>query len=373
VSSSLLAETLTRKQCAFAFSAFAANKTSTEPVIEHTHIATPAPCQLLGSEQISVDAPSLIQFTKRFFDDARCRPPYDGLTERCGLVFFSPSPHAPRSRQQLTASKGPSLGTSAPLLHSLILTETLANERRHVLARAQQINMPNKKGKRKAKAAAKRQRSAAEINEALQYASMHNIVSSNDANVMSAQAAIAAGANVNYSLNDWSCLMTASFHGHAEMVAMLLNAGADKDVTTGDNSTALMMAAQNGHLECIKYLLEAGCDVHALNKYGASALSIAVTRNHVNCVRALVKAGADITIKVHGETVEDLLKQTDNGDELRAALLSSAARQRICEECEFATRGKMKKCSACKLTHYCSRDCQMANWPLHKQVCKASE
>jgi ankyrin repeat protein len=264
-------------------------------------------------------------------------------------------------------------------------------------------------------------------------------VSSNDANVMSGQAAIAAGANANYSRDDWSCLISASFYGHAEMVAMLLNAGADKnakvasgftplfaatekghaeclqllldagadkevktkkgftpllmasqeghaeclqllldagadkEATTNESSTALLIAAQNGHLECIKYLLKAGCQVNAVNNYGHSALSAAVLTNHADCVRALVKAGADITIQVKGETVENLLKRTNNGDELRAALLSSASRQRICEECEYATRGKMKKCGACKLTYYCSRDCQLANWPLHKQECKACE
>jgi hypothetical protein len=70
--------------------------------------------------------------------------------------------------------------------------------------------MPNKKGKRKAKAAAIRQRSVAEINEALLYASQFNILTSNDARGMSAQAAIDAGADVNYSRGDMSCLMVAS-------------------------------------------------------------------------------------------------------------------------------------------------------------------
>jgi ankyrin repeat protein len=88
--------------------------------------------------------------------------------------------------------------------------------------------MPNKKEKRKAKAAAAQKRSVAELNEALLHASECNIVSSNDAKVMSAQAAIAAGADVNYSRDDRSCLMEASFSGHAEMVALLLSAGAER-------------------------------------------------------------------------------------------------------------------------------------------------
>jgi hypothetical protein len=70
--------------------------------------------------------------------------------------------------------------------------------------------MPNKKGKRKAKAARTRRRSVAEINEALLNASKFNIVTSKDATVMSAKAAIDAGTDVNYSRSDWSCLIIAS-------------------------------------------------------------------------------------------------------------------------------------------------------------------
>jgi hypothetical protein len=60
--------------------------------------------------------------------------------------------------------------------------------------------MPNKKGKRKAKAAAQKSVSVADANLALWYASANGIVSLNRVGgPMSVQAAIAAGADVNYS------------------------------------------------------------------------------------------------------------------------------------------------------------------------------
>ena len=31
---------------------------------------------------------------------------------------------------------------------------------------------------------------------------------------------------------------------------------------------------------------------------------------------------------------------------------------------------KLKRCTACKMVRYCSRDCQVANWPQHEKACK---
>jgi ankyrin repeat protein len=129
--------------------------------------------------------------------------------------------------------------------------------------------MPNKKRKRvEAEAARTQQRSTAEISQALHYAAVHNVLSSNDVNVMSAHAAIAAGADVNYSRDGLSCLMQASLRGRAEIVAILLNAGADKEVRNDRGFTALWMAVENGHTECLQLLLNAGADKEAKNNDG---------------------------------------------------------------------------------------------------------
>jgi ankyrin repeat protein len=293
--------------------------------------------------------------------------------------------------------------------------------------------MPNNKEKKrkKTKAADTRQRSAAEINEALLCASSY-------ANVMSTKAAIDAGADVNYSRDRYSCLMVASLNSHVEMVALLLNAGADeeakgatgatalsvaiaagevecvqlllnagadhkakdvndgtqlmiaaqrgnaeclqlllnaganKEATNAKNSTALLFAATHGHLECIKCLLKAGCDVNTLTTDGVSDLFLAVFSNHVDCVRALVEAGADITIVAMGKSIVDVVNDTNDSDELRTALLVSEKKRRCCGQCGATTFGQeMIKCGACVTTYYCNRDCQLANWPIHKLACNA--
>jgi hypothetical protein len=103
--------------------------------------------------------------------------------------------------------------------------------------------------------------------------------------------------------------------------------------------------------------------------------------NHVDCVRVLVQAGADITIEVDGRTIADFADDTSNSDEFRAALLLPAKTRRRCEQCGTTTFGEktttvgqgMKKCGGCQTTYYCNRECQTANWPLHKPVCNAAD
>lgn len=40
-------------------------------------------------------------------------------------------------------------------------------------------------------------------------------------------------------------------------------------------------------------------------------------------------------------------------------------------ECSQAQNGHLSECSACRQTRYCSKDCQKAHWPAHKDQCKA--
>jgi len=41
-------------------------------------------------------------------------------------------------------------------------------------------------------------------------------------------------------------------------------------------------------------------------------------------------------------------------------------------ECSQAQNGHLSECSACRQTRYCSKDCQKAHWPAHKDLCKAT-
>lgn len=39
-----------------------------------------------------------------------------------------------------------------------------------------------------------------------------------------------------------------------------------------------------------------------------------------------------------------------------------------CQQCDVL--GKMSRCARCEVTAYCSRDCQVQDWPRHNSECK---
>jgi len=43
--------------------------------------------------------------------------------------------------------------------------------------------------------------------------------------------------------------------------------------------------------------------------------------------------------------------------------------EKLCNRCKKSVGSKAKTCSRCQVVHYCSQDCQKADWPLHKQDC----
>jgi hypothetical protein len=117
--------------------------------------------------------------------------------------------------------------------------------------------------------------------------------------MMSVQAAIAAGADVNYSHDGWSCLSIAAFKGYHKIVELLLTAGADKEAKQIDGFTALVIAAEKGHDECVVLLLTAGADKDATTQEGGTALYMAAQHGHEKCVELLLTAGADKKTKTN--------------------------------------------------------------------------
>jgi ankyrin repeat protein len=86
--------------------------------------------------------------------------------------------------------------------------------------------------------------------------------------------------------------------GTTDMVAMLLNNGADPDVLDNLGKAPLALAAKNGRLEAVQMLLDAGADVNTRFAIGSandkSPLIQAVENGHVEIVELLVARGADV-------------------------------------------------------------------------------
>ena len=63
--------------------------------------------------------------------------------------------------------------------------------------------------------------------------------------------------------------------------------------TCGSKYTALMLAALHGHADCVAVLLQAGAAVNVMGE-GETALMLATERGHADIVPALLQAGAAV-------------------------------------------------------------------------------
>jgi len=102
------------------------------------------------------------------------------------------------------------------------------------------------------------------------------------------------------------CLFFASSRGHAEICRFLLSVNSsDVDaVSSGGelhphcfylvNYTPLKAAAENGHAEVVSLLLEHGANVNFVDRKGWHILHWAASNNHVDVVRLLCRAGAEV-------------------------------------------------------------------------------
>ena len=104
------------------------------------------------------------------------------------------------------------------------------------------------------------------------------------------RALLAAGADVNArSANPFSVLPihSATAGNHDDVVAVLIDAGADVNATQRHGWTPLHGAAQNGSVASVERLLTAGADPAARNDDGTTAIELAQAAGHEEIVARL--------------------------------------------------------------------------------------
>jgi ankyrin repeat protein len=108
---------------------------------------------------------------------------------------------------------------------------------------------------------------------------------------------INAGANINYqSSNGTTAIVEAAGYGTPELVKLLLAAGANVNLSDGDN-TALTKALRFKHpnIEIVIILINAGADT---NVNEGKPLSLAIAYHNVEIANILIFAGADVNIGI---------------------------------------------------------------------------
>ncbi|KAI1084890.1 ankyrin repeat-containing domain protein [Whalleya microplaca] len=97
-----------------------------------------------------------------------------------------------------------------------------------------------------------------------------------------------------------TCLQSAAFSGHGQIVRLLLEAGANPnesvyDFQEGLYCNSIVAASAAGHAEIVVLLLKHGADPNNSSSFPThgSALTEASRRNHIEVVRLLIDAGAD--------------------------------------------------------------------------------
>ncbi|KAJ5380073.1 ankyrin repeat-containing domain protein [Penicillium cataractarum] len=92
-------------------------------------------------------------------------------------------------------------------------------------------------------------------------------------------------------------LITAARNGHAELVRLLLNEGADVDGEGEFHGTAMADACYNGHEEVIKILLDRGANVNiglsSIHLASRNSLEAAAYGGHLGIVQKLLDRGID--------------------------------------------------------------------------------
>jgi ankyrin repeat protein len=134
--------------------------------------------------------------------------------------------------------------------------------------------------------------------------------------------------DVNAALPDGTtALHWAAFNGDADLVALLLRAGANPRVVTRVGAiTPLSLACINGDGPIISALLKAGADPNMATATGATPLMTAAASGSVPAVLALIEHGAQVNAResAHGQTALMFAAAKDRASVIRVLIAHGA-------------------------------------------------
>ncbi|KAL1022513.1 hypothetical protein UPYG_G00028690 [Umbra pygmaea] len=84
-------------------------------------------------------------------------------------------------------------------------------------------------------------------------------------------------------------LHIAAEHGHLSIIELLLDRGAQLDISDSEGRTPLHRAAHRGHKNVARALIKAGAPIYNLDKQSNTALHLATINGHLSIVRSLLE------------------------------------------------------------------------------------
>ena len=94
-------------------------------------------------------------------------------------------------------------------------------------------------------------------------------------------------------------LSNASFHGHFDIVELLIYKGSNINYTSNEGYTALHYAVENAHFKIARLLIMNGIDIEKETYQGYTALHLASIDGYANIVKLLITEGACIDAISH--------------------------------------------------------------------------
>ena len=135
-----------------------------------------------------------------------------------------------------------------------------------------------------------------------------------------------------------TALLLASMGGHAGIVALLLEKGANPNATDAEGKSALRHAL-HAHPEVAKALLEGGADANQRDGDGRRLLMNGVIGGDAASVRLLLDGGADPNIRNNEGLSPLLIAEEVGASEVVELLRAAGARKSFEEQLDVAIRG----------------------------------